>query len=140
MDSRAPICRFGPDRRLTAVSGALALIALAAAALSRDPAGRVLLGAATLVLLAYALTDLIFWPRLTAGADGLLICTPLLRARFAWSDVDAVRADARERLGLHSVTLEIDAGEHLVVFSRRSLGADPATVAALISAFGPPGR
>jgi hypothetical protein len=134
---RAPSCRFGPDRRLTAVTGALTLVAAAAAALSPDPAGRLLFGAAALVTLAYTLSDLIFWPRLTAAADGLLIRTPLTRARIAWSDVEAVRADARERLGLRSVTLEIDAGERLLVFSRRALGADPATVAGLISAFVP---
>jgi len=73
----------------------------------------------------------------TAGADGLLVRTPLTRARIAWSDVEAVRADARERLGLRSVTLEIDAGEQLLVFSRRALGADPERVAGLISAFKP---
>ncbi|MFN2518428.1 MAG: PH domain-containing protein [Jatrophihabitantaceae bacterium] len=135
--AQAPTCRFGPDRRLSAVIGALALVAAAAAALSSDPPGRVLLGAAALVLLGYALTDLVFWPRLTAGANGLLIRTPLTRTRLAWSDIEAVRADARERLGLRSVTLEIDAGEQLVVFSRRALGADPATVAGLIWAFNP---
>ncbi|HEY8827458.1 MAG TPA: PH domain-containing protein [Jatrophihabitantaceae bacterium] len=92
---------------------------------------------AALVLLGYTVTDLVFWPRLTADAEGLLVRTPLTSARIAWSDVEAVRADARERLGLRSVTLEIDAGEQLLVFSRRALGADPATVAGLISAFKP---
>jgi hypothetical protein len=138
VDPRAPTCRFGPDRRLTAGTALLALITAAAAALSSDPAGQVLLGAAALVLFSYAVTDLLFWPRLTASPEGLIIRTPLTRARIAWSDIDAVRADARERIGLRSVTLEIDAGECLVVFSRRALGADPETVAALISAFGPP--
>jgi len=137
VDARAPGCRFGPDRRLTALTATLTLIAAAAAVLSPDPPGRVLLGAAALVLLAYTATDLLFWPRLTASPEGLLIRTPLTRARIPWSDVDAVRADARERIGLRSVTLEIDAGERLVVFSRRALGADPETVAALIGAFAP---
>ena len=122
---------------MTAVNGALTLIAIAAAALSPDPAGRLLIGGGALVLLAYTVTDLLFWPRLTAGADGLLIRTPLTRTRIAWADVEEVRADARERLGLRSVTLEIDAGEQLLVFSRRALGADPERVAGLISAFKP---
>jgi hypothetical protein len=137
VDARAPICRYGPDRRLSAASGALSLIGAAAAVLSPDPAGQVLFAGAALVLLGYTVTDLVFWPRLTADAEGLLVRTPLTRARIAWSDVEAVRADARERLGLRSVTLEIDAGEQLLVFSRRALGADPATVAGLISAFKP---
>jgi hypothetical protein len=135
--ARAPICRFGPDRRLTAATGALCLVAAAAAALSTDRPGRLLLAAAALLLLAYAVTDLAFWPRLTASAEGLVIRSPLVRARIGWSEVQAVRADARERFGLRSVTLEIDAGETLAVFSRRALGADPDTVAGLINAMDP---
>jgi len=137
VDARAPICRYGPDRRLSAASGALSLIGAAAAVLSPDPAGQVFFAGAALVLLGYTVTDLVFWPRLTADAEGLLVRTPLTSARIAWSDVEAVRADARERLGLRSVTLEIDAGEQLLVFSRRALGADPERVAGLISAFKP---
>lgn len=138
MEISPPTCRFGPDRRLTAATGVLTLVALAAATLTSDGPGRALLGGAALVLLAYTVTDLIFWPRLSADAEGLQVHTPLSRARIAWRDVEAVRADSRERLGLRSVTLEIDAGEHLVVLSRRALGADPAAVAALILAFAPP--
>jgi hypothetical protein len=137
VDNRAPILRFGPDRRLTALSGVLALIAIVAAVLASDPAGRLLLAGAALVLLAYTATDLIYWPRLTVSADGLLVRTPATRGPIPWSEVEAVRADSRQRAGLRSVTLEIDAGDRLVVFSRRALGADPADVAGLISAFRP---
>jgi hypothetical protein len=137
VDNRAPILRFGPDRRLTALSGVLALIAIVAAVLASDPAGRLLLAGAALVLLAYTATDLIYWPRLTVSADGLLVRTPATRGLIPWSEVEAVRADSRRRAGLRSVTLEIDAGDRLVVFSRRALGADPADVAGLISAFRP---
>ncbi|MDT4978832.1 MAG: hypothetical protein QOG07_711 [Pseudonocardiales bacterium] len=137
VDNRAPILRFGPDRRLTALSGVLALIAIVAAVLASDPAGRLLLAGAALVLLAYTATDLIYWPRLTVSADGLLVRTPATRGLIPWSEVEAIRADSRQRAGLRSVTLEIDAGDRLVVFSRRALGADPADVAGLISAFRP---
>ncbi|MDT4977451.1 MAG: hypothetical protein QOG98_3209 [Pseudonocardiales bacterium] len=137
VDNRAPILRFGPDRRLTALSGVLALIAIVAAVLASDPAGRLLLAGAALVLLAYTATDLIYWPRLTVSADGLLVRTPATRGLIPWSEVEAVRADSRQRAGLRSVTLEIDTGDRLVVFSRRALGADPADVAGLISAFRP---
>ena len=137
VDARAPSLRFGPDRRLTALSGVLALVAVAAAALTSDAAGRLLLAGAALVLLAYTVTDLIYWPRLTVNADGLLVRTPATRGLIPWSEVEAVRADSRQRAGLRSVTLEIDAGERLVVFSRRALGADPAAVAGLVSAFRP---
>jgi hypothetical protein len=134
---RAPRYRFGPDRRLTAATGAATLIATAGAGLSTDPAGRVLLVGAALVLLAYTVTDLVFWPRLSVNASGLDVRTPHTRAHLDWSEIEAVRADARQRLGLRSVTLEIDAGEHLVVFSRRALGADPETAAGVIQAFEP---
>jgi hypothetical protein len=137
VERRAPSCRFGPDRRLTALTGALTLIAFAAAALSDDRPGRILFGGAAVVLLAYTVTDLVFWPRLVASADGLVIRTPALRAQFAWADVASVRADARDRLGLRSVTLEIDAADTLAVFSRRALGADPTTVAGLVNALDP---
>src|SRR6266852_2482670 len=134
MMRRAPVCRFGPDRRLTAVTGVLAFVAAAAAVLSPDGPGRVLFGGAAALLLAYAVTDLLFWPRLTASADGLVIRTPQVRARIDWSDVESVRAEGRNRLGLRSVTLEVDAGDTLAVFSRRALGADPEAVAGLIAA------
>jgi Bacterial PH domain len=134
VDARAPSLRFGPDRRLTALSGVLALVALVAAVLTSDSAGRLLLSGAALVLLAYTITDLIYWPRLTVTADGLLLRTPATRGLIPWPEVAAVHADSRQRAGLRTVTLEIDAGERLVVFSRRALGADPAEVASLISA------
>jgi hypothetical protein len=128
--------QFGPDRRLTAVTGGLSVLAVLIA-LSTDRAGQVLLAGAALVLLSYTVTDLIFWPRLTVTGEGLSIKAPLTRVALPWADIDAVRADARQRLGLRSVTLEIDAGEQLVVFSHRALGADPETAAGVIRAFDP---
>ncbi|MCU1656378.1 MAG: hypothetical protein JWO57_1034 [Pseudonocardiales bacterium] len=137
MDRRLTTCRFGPDRRLTAAGGVLAAVSASAAALTTDRAGQILFALAALVLAAYAVTDLLFWPRLTASAEGLAIRTPSLRARLPWPDVDSVRADSRDRYGLRAVTLEIEAGDSLVVFSRRALGADPETVAGLVTAFDP---
>ena len=43
----------------------------------------------------------------------------------------------RTRFGLRSTALEIDAGDTLVVLSRRALGADPETVRDLVRAFAP---
>jgi hypothetical protein len=136
-DGRRPQSRFGPDRRLTLTLAALAVVALLAAALTRDPAGRLLFVSAGLVLAGYALVDLLCWPRLTADADGLVVRSPFTRTALAWDDVEAVTADVRSHLGLRSTTLEIDAGEHLTVFSRRTLGADPAEVADVVRAFDP---
>ena len=136
---RRPRCRFGPDRRVTAAAAIGAAAAAIGAAWTNDAAGRLLLIGAALLLAGYSVTDLVFWPRLSADADGLVVWSPLARARLPWDQVDAVRAEVRDRLGLRSVTLEIDAGENLIVFSRRALGADPATVAALVHAFDPRG-
>ena len=132
---RAPTASFGPARRLTAATGALALVFGAAAALTADAGGRLLFSLAALVLLVYAVTDLVLWPRVQATFDGVTVRSFGGTVRLPWTSVTAVRADARERWGLRSVTLEIDAGEHLFVFSRRSLGVQPDQAADLINAF-----
>jgi hypothetical protein len=136
-ETRSPVCRFGPDRRLTALFGVLAVGAAASTALSQDPAGRILLAVSALILAAYTVTDLIFWPRLVVSAAGLQVRTPGFRGSFAWGEVESVHADVRARLGLRSTTLEIDASESLLVFSRRALGADPDSVAGVVRAFNP---
>lgn len=134
---RRPQCRFGPDRRLTLAIAALAVLATLAGVLTSDAAGRLLFVGAALVLAGYAIVDVMFWPRLTADGDGLVIRSPFARTALAWNEVEAVTADVRTHLGLRSTTLEIDAGEHLIVFSRRTLGADPADVADVVRAFDP---
>jgi len=123
--NRAPVCRFGPDRRLIALCGGLAAIAVAVAVLSSDPAGRLLAAGVAVVLGGYAVTDLVFWPRLVASGEGLRVHTPTARAQLAWSDIHAIRVDERNRYGLRSRTLEVDAGTVLVVLSGRALGSDP---------------
>jgi hypothetical protein len=133
--TREPTCRFGPDRRLTALCIVLTLVAVAIAVLSGDSPGRILAGIAAALLAGYAITDLAFWPRLVANGTGLTIRTPAVRARLPWAEVDVVRVDERSRLGMMSRTLEIDSGALLVVFSRRTLGEDPQTVAELLEAF-----
>jgi hypothetical protein len=134
---RRPVVRFGPDRRLIALSAVLALVALGAVIVSADPAGRFLAAVAALVLAAYAITDVVFWPRLTASGEGLRVRSPATRAQLAWTDIEGIRVDERNRLGLMARTLEIDAGPLLLVFSRRALGEDPRTVLGLLQAFDP---
>ncbi|MDP9091956.1 MAG: PH domain-containing protein [Actinomycetota bacterium] len=136
-EARGPVCRFGPDRRLTLLCGVLAVVGAVSTVLSQDPAGRILLAVSALILAAYTVTDLVFWPRLVASAAGLQVRAPGLRGSFAWTDVESVRADVRQRLGLRSTALEIDVRDCLVVFSRRALGADPAAVAGVLRAFNP---
>jgi hypothetical protein len=134
---RGPVLRFGPDRRLTALEGGGALVVLLAAIPTSDPAGRLLLIGAALILGAYAVTDLVFNPRLTASGAGLVLHSPFARARLAWTEIDSISADTRHRLGLRSTALEIDAGAVLAQFTRRGLGRDPAAAAALLQALDP---
>lgn len=128
---------FGPDRRLTALCAGGALIALILAITFSDAPGRLLFGIAAALLLGYVITDLAFAPRLAADPAGLEVRTPFVRAKLSWSDIEQVHADARQRYGLRTVTLEIDAGEQLIVLSRRALGQDPQLVAEIVGAFAP---
>ncbi len=138
MTTSPTVLRFGPDRRLTAALGAGAVLAAGLAAATGDPEGRILWGIAAIVLAAYAVTDLVFWPRITATAEGLVLNAPFARARLSWAEVESVHAHSRQRLGLRATALEIDAGAVLAVFSRRALGRDPEQAAGLIQALAPP--
>lgn len=129
--------RFGPDRRLTALAGGLCVLAAVAAWRAPSSPGQLLLSLAAAVLFGYAVSDLLFAPRLAAGPDGLVVRSPWAWARLPWDHIDAVRADVRHRHGLRTVALEIDAGERLIVLSRRALGADPEAVAARVRALDP---
>ncbi|MEO8888670.1 MAG: PH domain-containing protein [Jatrophihabitantaceae bacterium] len=137
VEPRRPRCQFGPDRRLTAATAAAAVIAALAATLTGDSVGRLLFAAAALWLAAYAIIDVLCRPRLAADADGVSIRSPSGRTTLPWSDIELVRADVRLRRGLRSTALEIDAGERLIVLSRRALGADPEQVAEMVRAFDP---
>lgn len=146
MDERAPVnpppptgtvLRFGPDRRLTAAVGAAAVILAVIAALTSDPAGRLLLALAALLLAAYTVSDLIFSPRITATRETVVLKAPFARATLAWADIDAIGADVRSRYGVRTSALEIDAGAVLALFSRRALGTDPAAAAGLLRALDP---
>jgi hypothetical protein len=129
--------RFVPDRRYTALAGGGALGALLAALLTEDSGGRLLAALAAALLLGYVVTDLVFSPRLTASAAGIVLNAPFCRASLGWEEVQDVRAETRFRYGVRSTTLEVDAGAVLAVFSRRALGAEPVEVAELVSAFRP---
>jgi len=127
--------QFGPDRRLTAVTGVAGLIAVALAVFASDAGAQVFAAVAAVVLLGYAVTDLLFWPRLTLSARGVQVQGPFERLALGWTEITAVRADVRTRHGLRSTALEVDAGDTLVVLSRRALGADPEAVAAVAASY-----
>ena len=117
-----------------------AFVAALVVLLSNDPQQEILATTAAIVLAGYAAADLYFWPRLSVTGEGLTLRTPTVRATVAWADDPIVRVDGRRHLGLTSHTLEIDAGELLVVLGRHGLGADPAEVLGLVESFRPRDR
>ncbi len=56
------------------------------------------------------------------------------RRRLSWPEIERVRVDRRERLGLRAELLEVDAGDSLHLFSRNDLGAEPDEVLATLLA------
>jgi hypothetical protein len=130
-----------------AETGALAAIGLglALAVLVVDPIGRVLVGAAAVLVVGLAVRDVVARPRLTAGPDGVDVRGWIGRRHLPWP---GLRIHVREtrRFGVRSRTLELDTASGpdddgvLVVLGRRDLGSDPAEVARALAALDPTAR
>ncbi|HEX5493248.1 MAG TPA: PH domain-containing protein [Mycobacteriales bacterium] len=119
---------WSPRRAETAVTAACGLV-LCAAAVATDTLGRFLALIAGLGLLAVAAGDILVRPRLRADPAGVASRTFTGRIELPWSQVEAIRVDQRRGVAVRSVLLEIDAGDTLIMLSRRALGADPREVA-----------
>src|SRR3954452_25001458 len=108
-------------------------LGLALAVLLVDPAGRILLGAAALLVLALAARDALLRPRLSAGPEGVVVRTMSGRQHLPWPGL-RIGVRATRRWGLRNRILELDtaAGPDddgvLVLLGRRDLGADPEDV------------
>jgi hypothetical protein len=120
--------QWSPRPVETAVAILAGLVVLLLAVLA-DPAGRLLLGIAALGLLGLGAADLALRPRLTADRAGVQVRTLASRHRLPWSTIGRIDVDEHTRYGLTSRTLELEAGELLVVLGKRALGADPRDVA-----------
>ena len=113
--------------------GAIGL-GLALAVLVVDTTGRVLVGAAALLVLAAVVRDVVARPRLAAGPDGVDVRLWRARRHLPWPGLQ-VRVREMRRFGVRSRTLELDtaAGPDddgvLLLLGRRDLGADPVEVA-----------
>ncbi|MGY1770266.1 PH domain-containing protein [Blastococcus sp. SYSU D00813] len=123
------------------VAAALAgcCLVLGGAALLLEPVGRVLVGAAAVLLLALAGRAALLRPRLAASPAGVVVRTLTGRRELPWS---GLRVQVREtsRWGLRSRLLELDtargpddAGD-LVLLGRWELGDDPGSVAQALEA------
>lgn len=125
--------RWSPRAGETAALGAVGL-GLALAAVALDAAGRLLVGAAALLVLGLAARDVLLRPRLRADEDGVEVRRLGGRTWLPWEQL-RVAVRTTRRLGVTSRSLELDtaAGPDdagvLVVLGRRELGADPDAVA-----------
>jgi hypothetical protein len=121
--------RIKPVIPVTKLLGAVAVIVLAVAFGRRDPVQWFLAVAAAVGLAAWAARDLIAPVRLAADPEGVTVVVGFAgHRRLAWAQVERVRMDRRERLGLRSNLLELDADDNLYLFSVHDLGADPEDV------------
>ncbi|MGY1803208.1 PH domain-containing protein [Blastococcus sp. SYSU D00922] len=109
-------------------------VGLALAVVVLDAAGRVLVGAGALLVLALAVRDVLTRPRLAAGPDGVDVRNVTGGHHLPWARL-RIRVRETRRLGMRSRTLELDTATGpddegvLVVLGRRDLGADPEAVA-----------
>ncbi|HEY7104262.1 MAG TPA: PH domain-containing protein [Mycobacteriales bacterium] len=122
------LAQWSPRPVETAVVLLAGLVVLLLALLA-DPAGRLLLGIAALGLLTVGAADVLLRPRLAADRTGIRVRTLASRHHLPWSAIGRVDVDEHTRYGLTSRTLELEAGELLVVLGKRTLGADPRDVA-----------
>jgi hypothetical protein len=101
---------------------------------------RVVLAAVVAAALAgWAARDLIAPVRIAADTDGVTVVTGLAgHRRLAWSQIEGVRVDTRPRLGMRTETLEIDAGDAILLFTESDLGTPPSDVAAALSRLSTP--
>ena len=107
-----------------------------------DPLGRVLVGAAAVLLLALAVRDRLLRPRLAAGPAGVAVRRLTGTTELPWARLQVRVRDSR-RFGLRSRLLELDTAAgpdddgDLVLLGRRDLGADPGEVARVLRTLRP---
>jgi hypothetical protein len=118
--------RIKPVLPVTKGLGAVAVPILVFASGRDDPVQWVMAAAVAIGLAGWALRDVVAPVRLAADAEGVTVMAGYARRRrIPWSAIERVRLDRRDRLGITSELLEIDADDALFLFSMHDLGADP---------------
>jgi hypothetical protein len=134
LSSDALTWRVNPVLPVAKLIGASALPSLAWAFGGDSEVRWALVCLVTLGLIGWALRDLIVPVRLAADPTGITVVTGLARRRhLAWAQIERVRVDRRERRGLRTELLEIDAGDSLHLFSLHDLGVPPEEVATALT-------
>ncbi len=127
--------RVRPVLPIAKLLGAAALVALVVAFGREDPVQWFIAVVVAAALTGWAVRDLVAPVRLSADTSGVTMVVGFLRRRHvAWPQIERVRVDSRERIGLRSRLLEIDAGDSLHLFSQHELGTDPDEVAEALNA------
>lgn len=115
--------------------GAVAVAGLLLAFGREDPARWFIAVVVVAALTGWAVRDLVAPVRLSADTSGITMVVGFVRRRHVvWPQVERVRVDRRERMGVRSHLLEIDTGDSLHLFSVHELGADPDDVAEALNA------
>jgi PH (Pleckstrin Homology) domain-containing protein len=118
--------RIKPVLPVTKLLGAVAVAVLVLAFGRRDPVQWFLVAAVAAGLTIWALRDLVAPVRLAADPDGVTVVVGYARRRrLSWSEIETVRLDRRDRLGVRTQMLELDAEDSLHLFSMHDLGAQP---------------
>jgi hypothetical protein len=124
------------------VALAVAGVALVVVAALLDPAGRVLVGIAAVLLLLLALRDRVLRPRLATDPDGLLVRRLSGTMELPWALL-RVQVHETRRWGVRARLLELDTATGpeddgvLVLLGRRDLGTDPEVVARALQDLAP---
>ena len=125
--------RIKPVLPVTKGLAAVAVLVLSFAFGRDDPIQWVMAGAVAIGLAGWALRDLVAPVRLAADIDAVTVVEGYARRRrLGWVEIERVRVDRRERLGLTTELLEVDSGEDIYLYSVHDLGADPRDVLAVL--------
>lgn len=131
-DSEQPTAAWSTP---TAALGGLVLAGLViagGAVVTAEPASRLLLVVAAMLLLGTALVSWRQRPRLTLGDGKLIVGTFTGSQTYSRDDILRIRITRYRRLGRRTPVLEIDVhhrgSERLLIFGRWDLGTHPDTV------------
>lgn len=133
---------WGPDPAAVAGLGlAGVLLAIGCVTVVTDPPGRILVGAAAVGLVLFAIGSWRARPRLAIGPDGLVYRGWFRTHMLRRADIELVRITEFRRIGRTVRLLEIDTGDgRLFVLSRWDLGGDPIGVLDTLTDAGYAGR
>ncbi|GEL16410.1 PH domain-containing protein [Pseudonocardia asaccharolytica] len=142
MTDQVDLIRWSPPAALVGLAWAGAAGAATWCALlisgGADPAGRLLIGVAAVLLFVAAVFGTLARPRLAADAAGVTVRGLSGAKHHPWQRVSGIRVMRIHRLGREVGMLEIDVidengRDRLLVFGRLDLGDDPDDVAEVLT-------